>query len=80
MDWWFIDRYPDRYPISREEALAQGMAVVFNTDLTRLAGYADYRARAMVLQDEAEVDKKESDWELVESLLIKSYEALSRGV
>ena len=80
MDWWFIDRYPDRYPISREEALAQGMAVVFNTDPTRLAGYADYRARAMVLQDEAEVDKKESDWELVESLLIKSYEALSRGV
>src|SRR3990167_1573477 len=80
MDWWFIDRYPERYTISREEALAQAMAVLFNVNPARLTEYANFRARAMILQDEAEASRKETDWGLVGDFLSKSYCSLYRSV
>lgn len=36
MAWWFVDRYPDRYGVSREESLAQAMSVVYSVDSSDL--------------------------------------------
>jgi len=80
LEWWLVDRYPDRYEISREEALARNMAVIFNIDSSKLSEYAYYRAKAMVIQDDAEANHKEADWGLIESLLQKSFGALSRTI
>lgn len=80
LEWWLVDRYPDCYSVSREEALARGMAVIFNVDYSRLSEYARYRAEAMVIQDDAEINCKEADWQLIGSLLQKSFTSLSAAV
>jgi len=80
LQWWMVDRYPERYPISREEALAKGMASIFNVDHSKLLEYGKFRAEAMVVQDRAELNKEEADWVLVEDLLRSSFRALKHAV
>jgi hypothetical protein len=76
LDWWLVDRYPNRYKHSREEALAKSMAYVFGVDSYKLKEYASYRAQAMVLRDEARKQGKAINWEAVEPLLNKSFNSL----
>lgn len=80
LDWWLADRYPDRYEISRRQALANSIASLYNSDLEKFAQYADYRAQAMEMQDEAEKNKTEADWKKIEFLLVKSWVSLSEVV
>ena len=76
-EWWMIDRYPERYQVTRRDALKNSMACVFNVESNKLGEYANYRAEAMELQDTAEAEnKKEADWSKVQSLLILSYKSL----
>lgn len=79
-EWWFIDRYPESYSVSRREALARAMAILYQVNPLLLMEYADYRARAMELQDKAEVEKKEADWDKVTELLQYSYKSLHSAV
>lgn len=76
LEWWFVDRYPDKYKISRRDALKNAMASFYNIDSEKLVKYAEYRARAMELQDEAEKVNMEANWREVESLLLISYKSL----
>ena len=69
LNWWFVDRYPNRYEMTREEAIARAMAFLYGRDFKDFMHYADYRAKAMVLQDVAEEEKREADWNQIESLL-----------
>ncbi|MFA5841201.1 MAG: hypothetical protein WC847_02970 [Candidatus Paceibacterota bacterium] len=78
--WWMIDRYPKLYQISREEGLARAMAAIYGMDYLKLTEYANYRAQAMVLQDEAEVTLQEANWDKIRSLLKQSYNSLYKNV
>lgn len=80
MQWWFVDRYPDRYDISREEAIALAAGAIYDVDPSQLMQYADYRAQAMVVQDVAEAEHKEADWNKIESLLKKAYRSLYENI
>ena len=77
LQWWMIDRYPDRYKISREEGLALAMAAVYSVEPSKLEDYAKLRAEAMVLQDEAEnLKNREADWNKIGTLLRDSWRSI----
>jgi len=76
LDWWLIDRYPKLYKTTRREALSDAMSTMWNINSKKLEKYAEYRAQAMELQDEAEKDNKEADWDKVNSLLLISFQSL----
>ena len=80
LEWWMVDRYPDRYNTSREEAINLPIALVYGADLLKLGEYASNRAKAMVLQDKAELESKEANWSNIESLLQLSYRSLSAAI
>ncbi len=80
LSWWLVDRYPERYEISREESLARAMSVVYSVDSSHLKEYAQHRAEAMGLQDEFERGGDQVDWEKVELLLVRSFESLRQAV
>lgn len=80
LEWWFVDRYPSRYKISREEAIAVAMAIIYNVDSVKLMEYAKYRAQAMVLHDEAKLSRKAVDWDKIGSLLKLSFNSLSKNI
>jgi hypothetical protein len=65
LNWWLIDRYPQKFVMTRQEAIKIAMAEIYNIEPAKLNEYADYRAQAMVLQDEAESLNKEADWDKV---------------
>ncbi len=77
LQWWLVDRYPDRYQISRKESLALAMAAIYNIDPSKLGEYASKRAEAMVLQDEVENLKGvEADWNKIGLLLKDSWRSI----
>lgn len=78
--WWMIDRYPKLYQTSREEGLARAMATIYSIDYLKLTEYANYRAQAMVLQDEAEATNQEANWKKIGSLLKQSFNSLYQSV
>ena len=82
LDWWFVDRYPERYPsTTREDGLSAAMAAIYNIEPSKLVEYARYRAAAMVLQDEAEkIPNAETDWKKIGELLKLSYKSLRDAV
>ena len=80
IEWWLVDRYPSRYGISREEAIKMPIALIYDVDSSKLNEYAENRARAMVLQDEAEIEHREADWKRIGSLLKFAYGSLHRAV
>lgn len=80
LEWWLVDRYPERYYDTREQALAAAMAMLYNVEPERLAIYARNRAEAMVLQDKAETENKEADWQKIGALLKESYVSLYESV
>lgn len=80
LEWWFVDRYPEKYKISRRDAIKKATASLYNINPEKLEKYADYRAQAMELQDEAEKEKKEANWIDVESLLLVSYISLYKSI
>lgn len=77
-EWWFIDRYGQ--PGERRVALANSMASIYNVEPSSLIEYAENRARAMELQDEAEKNKKEADWPEVNRLLNISFVSLHHTI
>ncbi len=81
LEWWLIDRYPNRYETTREQALAAAMATLMSVESLVLSDYASNRAEAMVLCDKIEgKDDQKVDWERVGILLINSYRSLSKAV
>ncbi len=80
LEWWMVDRYPDRYKTSRESALALEMATIYNVDVSKLAEYAQYRAKAMVLYDEAISMEQEVDWDAIGSLLQTAFRSLYQNI
>jgi len=81
LDWWFVDRYPEKYPSgAREKGLGLAMSAIYNVEPSKLDMYARYRAEAMVLQDEAEKQGVTVDWKNVDILLHQSYKSLHEAV
>ncbi|MEK9157646.1 MAG: hypothetical protein AAB638_00480 [Patescibacteria group bacterium] len=80
LGWWLVDRYPERYQVSRRDALASHMASIYGVPAMSLMNYAEYRALAMETQDKAEEEKTEADWDKIESLLKTSFGALHKAV
>jgi hypothetical protein len=76
IDWWFIDRYPEKYNTTREEGIAKAEGVIFNIEPEKLKEYAHFRAKAMTMQDKAEEGGYVADWQEIESLLVKSFTSL----
>ena len=80
LNWWLVDRYPDRYTTSREGALAMAMANLFGVEPSKLSEFGNYGAQAMVLRDEARSEGKEFDWNAMGSLLNKSFNSLHKNI
>lgn len=74
---WLVDRYPDRYSVSRREILAEEAGFLYSIDSNKLKDYAHFRANAMELYDKAEGDV---DWNEVEQNLVKSFTELQKAV
>ena len=56
------------------------MAVIYNVPSESLTEYGEFRAQAMELQDVAEKEDKEADWDKAESLLVISYTSLRKVI
>lgn len=80
LDWWLVDRYPDKYEISRRDAIARTLGLIYGIDPVRLGKYADFRANAMEIQDEAEKIDQEADWRRIEQNLREAYKYLRAAV
>jgi hypothetical protein len=81
LEWWFVDRYPDRYHKTRADALAAGMAVIYDTPATSLAAYGQARAEAMELLGDYHHDTAVLvEWPQLRRLLLKAYRALYEAV
>lgn len=81
LEWWMVDRYPERYQTSRASALAAGMAVIYGIEPRRLRIYGEKRATAMELLGAYHYDTRtEVDWPKLRQLLEESYEALCGAV
>lgn len=83
LEWWDIHRYPNRYKKSLEASLADAAAVVYKVHPETLRKYARYRAEAMMIPnhvgDKGKVNP-EKDYQEIEALLLKSWEALHKAV
>lgn len=81
LEWWFVDRYPERYQITREQALANAMSAIYQVEPEKLTEYATCRAQAMVMQDKVEKLKGvEPDWDKMGRLLEQSFRALYKTI
>jgi hypothetical protein len=80
LEWWLVHRYPKRYTISLEDALAAAMAVLYKVDPSKLGEYARNRAKAMRLRDEINSSNQARTWEEIASLLNNSYKSLHKAV
>lgn len=78
--WWFIDRYPNRYTMTREEGMQNEMAIMYGVPPEKLVEYAKARSQAAVLLDDLKDVEKEGDWKEVENLLGQTYWALHGAV
>ncbi len=84
LEWWFIDRYPDKYNSTREDALASLAASLYDINPAQLKEHAQYRAQAMVLdraqatavKNKSRAERTPADWAEIESLLKKSFSSL----
>ncbi|MBK8245364.1 MAG: hypothetical protein IPK88_18200 [Saprospiraceae bacterium] len=79
-NWWMVDRYPQRYKTSRIDAIAQAMATFYNIEKEDLYEFARLRTEAMLLQDNAELENKNPDWEIIEKKLTQSYINLKKCI
>lgn len=77
LEWWYVDRYPKRYKISRATALADGMAAIYNVAPSKLKTYGEKRAEAMELLGDYHHDVSATvDWQKLRRLLEESYRAM----
>ena len=58
------------------KAIKMPVALIYDVDSLKLNEYAENRAKAMVLQDEAEIEHREADWKKIEFLLKLAYGSL----
>lgn len=81
LEWWLIDRYPNRYKQTREEVLARGMATIYNVSASKMKIYGEKRAQAMELLGDYHHDTTTTvDWVRLRVLLKEAYAALHGAV
>lgn len=81
LQWWFVDRYPERYKVSRATALAEGMAAIYDVPMASLKVYGKNRAAAMELLGDYHHDiTAPVNWDRLRNLLKKSYRGLYAAV
>lgn len=77
LNWWYIDRYPDRYTKRRAEAFAEYKASFYGIAPTLLREYGEKRAAGMELLADYHHDTTYVvDWTKMERLLCESYRSL----
>ena len=77
LDWWFIDRYPERYTTTRAIGLAEAAAARFNMEPHLFRRYGQKRAAAMELLGAYHHDPTTVvDWKRLRRYLNESYQAL----
>lgn len=81
LEWWMVDRYPERYSEDRATALAAGMAVIYQMDAAALQVYGTKRADAMMRLGRHHDDKSVvPNWAEIDALLAEAYEGLHKAV
>jgi hypothetical protein len=82
LEWWDIHRYPDKYPKTLEQSLADAMAVIYSVKPSaNLTDYAHRRAVAMMIPDHHGDDHATPiDWPKVNKLLLESWKSLRLAI
>jgi hypothetical protein len=78
--WWDIHRSSYENNEKLEQSLAAAAAAMYNTVPSSLKSYAHYRAEAMILPQHEGDKKNFTDWDKVNDLLIKAWQALHTAV
>lgn len=79
--WWDVHRSSTTNNKVLEQSLANNMAAIYNVAPEKLADYAHYRAEAMILpRHEGDDQPVATDWDNVESLLIKAWASLYSAI
>jgi len=77
LEWWDIQRYPEKYSKGLDQSLSENMATVFNVSSKKTSDYGLYRAKALALLHHH--DKKLNEGELSE-LLLKAWKSLHDSI
>jgi hypothetical protein len=77
LEWWDIERYPEKHKKSLEVALAENMACLFNVPVNSMEGYGTHRARAIKLIADKNHKANKSE---VEIQFKKAWESLHSAV
>lgn len=81
LEWWMVDRYPNRYNKTRAEALAKGMSAIYNVPVDEIEIYGKKREAAMLLIGRHHHDVSHiPDWHKIEALLNEAYVNLHSAV
>lgn len=81
LEWWFVDRYPERYKETRADIFARHREIFYAVPQDHLREYAVKRAEGMELLADYHHDiTYQVDWDKMERLLAESYQALYAGL
>jgi hypothetical protein len=81
LEWWMIDRYPDRYKTTRSAAITASMAAMVQLSSARIQEYGENRAAAMELLGKYHEDTSTKvDWRLLHDYLRIAYQALHAAI
>ena len=77
LEWWDIQRYPDKHEKSLEQSLSENMAAVYNVNANKTGGYGRNRAIALVLLNK---DDQKFDKDDFSALIYKSWKSLHDSI
>lgn len=77
LEWWGIQRYPDKYAVDLASSLNANMTAVYGTRPNTIKGYGRYRAEALSLLEKSDT---EIDFEKMEVLLLEAWKSLHESV
>ena len=83
LDWWIVHRHRAGYPAGAlGRACAAASAYVYQLAPDAMLAHGQLRAAAMLVRDErAEAGRlSDADWNEIEALLLRSYQALQRAL
>ena len=78
-NWWIIDRYPNQFKVSKEEALIATIAAIYSIDSSNLSEYTTHRAKLAVSSGNTKDFEINVNWDKIGLLLNHSFDSLYKN-